>query len=126
MHRVIPCVVGLVLLLSSAGWESAARDVPLAWDAPTTHVDGSPALSEEINGYLLYVGTSSGQYAAPIDVGLVTQYLLVGLDDGTMYVVVVSAYNPLRVESPRSAPELTLMPPTTPAPRVPLVRRLGR
>src|SRR5262249_45892705 len=54
--------------------------VTLAWDAPTTHVDGSPLT--DLRGYKLHYGTLSGTYGATVDVGSQTTYTVNGLQRG--------------------------------------------
>ncbi len=60
--------------------EAAAR---LAWDP-------SPGIGN-IAGYRVHIGRSPGRYAAPVDVGLATNYSLNGLEPGT-YFFAVQAY----------------------------------
>lgn len=47
----------------------------------------------DLGGYNVYFGASSGQYGAPIDVGLATSYQTSDLEGGTTYFVVVTAYD---------------------------------
>ena len=60
-----------------------AADVTLAWDAIT---------QPELAGYKVYVGTSSRNYGAGTNVGIVTQYTVTGLGPGTYYFA-VTAYD---------------------------------
>jgi PKD repeat protein len=56
----------------------------LAWDAnPET----------DLAGYRLHYGTASGNYPQVVDVGDVTGYEVVGLEDGVTYYFAVTAYN---------------------------------
>jgi len=48
--------------------------VTLAWDAPTTNADGTPL--DDLGGYVIYDGTSSGSYGMWTDVGNLTQFTL--------------------------------------------------
>jgi hypothetical protein len=68
--------------------------VTLVWDANT---------ETDIAGYKMYVGTASGTYAAPVDVGKVTTYCVTNLVSGTTYYFAVTAYNTSGMESPKSA-----------------------
>jgi hypothetical protein len=61
----------------------------LAWEAPTTHADGTPAT--DIAGYKIYYGTSSENYNTEIDAGNVTSYTVANLAPGTYYFT-TSAY----------------------------------
>jgi len=60
-----------------------AGDVRLSWDANT-----DPGVA----GYKAYMGTISGKYGAPINVGNVTTYTITGLTTGTYYFA-VTAYD---------------------------------
>jgi len=68
---------------------ASAANVTLAWDANQ---------ESDLKGYILYYGTSSGQYTSNIDVGNVTQYTTPDLQDGTYYFT-VTAYNEADDES---------------------------
>jgi hypothetical protein len=69
---------------------SSGRSVTLAWDPPTTNVDGTPI--EDLTGYKIHYGTSSRTYAVSIDVGNVTSYRIDNLPSGTYYFG-ATAYN---------------------------------
>lgn len=58
--------------------------VALAWNA-------NP--EPDVNGYKLYYGFESGNYAGAKDVGNVTAYTLTGLQGGTEYFFALTAYN---------------------------------
>lgn len=66
------------------------NSITLAWDAPTTHIDGSPLA--DLAGYKLYYGTESGDYTEDLDVGNFTSCSIDGLSPGTWYFV-VTAYD---------------------------------
>lgn len=57
----------------------------------------------DLAGYKVYVGTSSGLYGAPIDVGKVTSYTLANLKVGATYYFSVTAYDVNGNESIHSA-----------------------
>jgi len=67
----------------------------LAWNAPTTYTDGTPAT---VAGFKIYYGTSSGNYTTTIDAGNVTTFTVNNLSPGTYYFT-VTAYDASRVES---------------------------
>lgn len=70
----------LSVLLSTT---SFAASVTLAWD-PSPDV---------VSGYQIYWGTASGVYTNSLDVGLVTQATVTGLDDGEItYYFALTAY----------------------------------
>ena len=54
-----------------------------------------PSPSRDVGGYLVYFGTSRGEYFevnSPLDVGNQTSALIEGLSNGTLYYFVVAAY----------------------------------
>jgi len=61
----------------------AQTSVTVAWDASNPVPDG----------YILYWGTSSGNYPDSHDVGNATQYTIPGLQDGLTYYFAVKAYD---------------------------------
>lgn len=65
----------------------------LTWGAVT---------SSDVAGYKVYVGTRSGVYGAPLDVGNLTSYTVKNLLVGTTYYFVVSSYSSSGSESPYS------------------------
>ena len=75
--------------------------VTLAWDAPTTNVDGSPLTN--LAGYWLYYGTTSGVFTTNINIGNVTTYTIANLPYGTYYFA-VKAYNSANNFSEYSSP----------------------
>lgn len=70
---------------------STSATASLSWSAPTTSTD--------VAGYKVYMGTASGVYGPPINVGNVTSYVLSNLAVGNTYCFVVTAYNSSGVES---------------------------
>ncbi len=68
-----------------------AESVHLEWDAGTDNVG--------VTGYNIYVGTSSGIYGTPINVGNVLQYTVTGLNIGTSYYFAASCYDAVGNES---------------------------
>ena len=65
-----------------------SAQVTLAWDAPTTYSDGTPA---EVGGYKVYMGTATGSYSPPVDAGMDTSYLVSNLSEGDTYYFTVTA-----------------------------------
>lgn len=53
----------------------------------------SPVSSTNLAGYKVYVGTASGRYGTPVDVGNVTSYAVNNLAVGNTYYFVVTSYN---------------------------------
>jgi hypothetical protein len=73
----------LLVLLLAGEMPTMAADIKLAWD---------PVTFPDLAGYRLYLGASSGSYVAPLDVGKVTQYMVMGLAAGNWYFA-VTAYD---------------------------------
>jgi hypothetical protein len=64
------------------------QEVTLRWKAPTTNADGSPL--NDLAGYKIYYGTSSGNYTKSVDVGNVTTYTMKNLPTGTVHFALTS------------------------------------
>ncbi len=56
-------------------------------------------LDPEVSGYRVYLGTESGRYGAPVDVGDQSQYTVAELGESSAYFVAVTAYTPAGSES---------------------------
>ena len=61
----------------------AARNVKLAWD---------PTADPDVTGYNLYYGTSPGAYSQSLNVGNSTSATVTGLNEGSTYFIIVTAY----------------------------------
>src|SRR6266446_4453491 len=97
------CIASIPPLLVVSVWLSQvwAGQVSLAWNATTTHTDGTPAT--DLAGYALYWHASTG-VPQRVDVGNQTTYTLTGLPGGTTYTVEVTAYTTAGTESSDSNP----------------------
>lgn len=75
---------------------SATPSVTLTWNANT---------ESDLAGYKVYRATTSGSYGEPIATlqGNITSYVVTGLQSGTTYVFVVTAYDTAGNESPYSS-----------------------
>ncbi len=62
----------------------------------------SPVTGTNLAGYKLYMGTASGRYGTPLDIGNVTAYVASNLTLGTTYYFVVTSYSTSGSESPYS------------------------
>ncbi len=78
------------------GQPVVTNNVLLAWDMPTTYVDGTPLTN--LAGFKVYYGTVSGVYPQVIDIGDMTSYSSGTLGPGTYYFV-VTAYDSYGSES---------------------------
>lgn len=85
---------------SSDPWEEGVGTAVLAWDPPTTRVDGSPLT--DLAGFRVYYGRSSRSYPRVADVGSSTEAEIGGLPTGRVYFS-VTAYDALGREGPLSA-----------------------
>ena len=62
--------------------------VSLAWNVPTTYVDGTPATG--MVGFKVYYGTASRTYTHTIDVKNVSSYTINALPHATYYLTVMA------------------------------------
>ena len=62
----------------------------------------NPNGEADLDGYMIYYGTSPGNYGPPIDVGEVTSYSLSGLTEGVRYYIALAAYDTSDNESGKS------------------------
>ncbi len=69
---------------------ASAQSVGLSWNA-----DSDPT----VTGYVVFYGTSSGNYTQTIDVGNVTAAAVPNLSAGTTYYLAVAAYNGAGIQS---------------------------
>jgi hypothetical protein len=81
--------IGLSPLLAGS---ASAGSISLAWDPNT----------DQVAGYKVHVGTTSGSYTQHLDVGLSTAYTYASATDGQQYCFSVSAYNASAVEGAKS------------------------
>lgn len=59
----------------------------------TASLTWNPVTSANLAGYKVYVGTASGRYGQPLDVGNVTSFVVSNLAIGNTYYFVVTSYN---------------------------------
>ena len=92
-HKLFTLLIFSLSLLLLTSQKSFGAPITLTWDG-----------NEEPNlaGYMLYYGTSPGNYLSPIDVGNVTTYELSGLTDGTTYYIALTAYDTHNEESEKT------------------------
>ncbi len=108
LRRLVTAVATLTLLLTLVGCGGGGAggggggglvvgSASISWIAPITNTDDS--ILEDLAGYKLYYGTSSGSYTISVDVGNVESSLVMGLTSGTTYYFAVTAYNQIGNES---------------------------
>ena len=92
VNQLVRLVTVLVVsaLTSSLAANVFAATASLSWNAPTNYTDGTPATGL---GYIIYTGSTSGNYSETLDVGNVTSYTVSNLGDSTTYYFVVKAYD---------------------------------
>lgn len=69
---------------------SGTASVTLTWDTPTTDEYGDPLTN--LDGYIVYYGTASGNYTDSANIGNFTSATISNLSPGTWYIS-VTAYN---------------------------------
>lgn len=100
-------LLSLFLALALLTSHAQAAQVTLAWD---------PVVDDRVDGYRVYVGTSSRSYDRSIDVGATTTYTVSGLDDSRTYYFAATAYDKDRdLESDYSEEVAYTTPPPPPA-----------
>jgi fibronectin type 3 domain-containing protein len=95
------------LTVSAAGTSPKTVSVTLTVNAPATSsitLTWNANTDSDLAGYKIYRATTSGGYGAPIATlqGNVTTYIATGLQSGTTYFFVITAYDSAGNESARS------------------------
>jgi hypothetical protein len=101
----------LKVTLSKGGSLSIPVTLTVASAPPTKSVTTTttatlswmPNADSDLAGYKVYMGTSSGRYGTPVDVGNVTTYTAGNLTVGTTYYFTVTAYDQSKNESLHSS-----------------------
>ncbi|MFO7535139.1 MAG: fibronectin type III domain-containing protein [Kiritimatiellia bacterium] len=84
--------IGFACLLFIAGLGALqAADLPLTWNPPSLNTDGTPL--RDLEGSIVYYGTSAGSYQHAVDVGNTNRVVITGLEAGRTYYFAVEAYN---------------------------------
>jgi hypothetical protein len=78
--------------------------VTLNWAAPTTRINGTPLQSSDLVGYVIYYGTSSGNYTNLINVNApnATSYTVGNLTTGNTYYFTATAIDTNNSQSSKS------------------------
>ena len=85
--RVVPATT------SGTSTTSGSSTTPTTSTNPMASLTWSPVTNTNLAGYKVYVGTASGRYGTPLDVGNVTSYVVSNLALGNTYYFVVTSYN---------------------------------
>ncbi|GAB4388539.1 MAG: hypothetical protein Kow0025_08450 [Thermodesulfovibrionales bacterium] len=85
------CALAISVVIVALPSLASASVITLAWEAPTTKVDGSPL--GDLAGFKLYYGTLPGNYSATLDAGAATTYQMTDLEPGATYYFAVTAYD---------------------------------
>jgi hypothetical protein len=95
---MLPVVMVASVLISLLSVQNAfpTTAIALHWMAPTSNTDGSPL--NNLAGFKIHYGTSSGTYTNSIDVGYADSYTLSNLPDATYYIAATD-YDSLGRES---------------------------
>lgn len=88
--------------------------VPMVLNAADAKVSWQANTEDDLAGYRIYYGTTAGNYPNAIDAGNVTQYNVTGLEEGTTYYFVVTAYDNSNNESAYSTQVTYLVEDVTP------------
>ena len=82
--------VALLIILPLSPKSAYPAQTTLVWD---------PVIHPDVAGYMVYYGTSSGDYDVSLDVGNWTSVTIAGLDDSTTYYFASTAYSTYGEES---------------------------
>ena len=108
--RVFNSLFFLSFLILFAAFNASAADVTIAWDANS---------EPDLDGYIVYYGTASGDYSNSFDVGNKTEHPLNGLSAGTTYYFAVKAYDTSDNQSDFSKELVYTLPLPNSAPDIP-------
>jgi hypothetical protein len=87
------------LTVTPATTTSSLTTTPSTGTSTTASLSWSAVNNTDLAGYKIYVGTGSGVYGPPINVGNVTSYVVSNLVVGNTYYFAVTDYNTSGVES---------------------------
>jgi len=93
IYNFLKLIIYLLTILISTTQMSHGASLNLAWDANN---------EEDLAGYKVYYGTSSGNYGTPLNRGNTIEYELSGLNEGTTYYIALTAYDTSDNESEKS------------------------
>jgi hypothetical protein len=95
--RIILLIHPLMIFIILNASVLFAGQATLIWDPPNKNADGTPL--NDLAGYKVYYGTSSGTYTKVIDIKKVTTYTINNLADGFTYYFAVTTYDESKNES---------------------------
>lgn len=85
--------VPVTLMVAPATTSGSSTTTPGAGSSTMASLTWSPVTSANLAGYKVYMGTASGRYGTPLDVGNVTSYAASNLALGNTYYFAVTSYN---------------------------------
>ncbi len=88
-HIYSGIILFLLIFLSTV--PLSAADLSLSWEAPTKNADETPLT--DLDGFIIYYGTESGNYSQSTDVGNTSSYTVSDLTAGSTYYFSVTAYD---------------------------------
>lgn len=94
---------GAVVPATTSSSTTTSTPVSVPHTSTTASLTWSPVTSTHLAGYKVYMGTASGLYGTPLDVGNVTAYAVSNLALGNTYYFVVTSYSTSGSESLPSA-----------------------
>ena len=101
---IVKLILHSLVMIFSCTQVCYSASLHLTWNGNT---------ETDLAGYKVYYGTASGVYEDPIDVGNVTEYELLGLNEGITYYIALTAFDTSDNESEKSVEEsgVALQPP---------------
>ena len=93
IYNSLKLIIKSLIILIFTTQMSYGAYLNLTWNANT---------EEDLAGYKVYYGTSSGNYGTHNDVGNITEYELADLNEGTIYYIALTAYDNSNNESEKS------------------------
>lgn len=110
MRRILTLLTLMGSLFFAVDLYATTASITLGWN---------PSTSSNVSGYMVYYGTSSGNYITAVPVSTVTNVTIRGLTAGTKYYFAAKSYNSSGTQSAYSAEVSGLaLAPGTPAPVV--------
>ena len=85
--------VPVTLTVAPSTTSRSSTSTSVTSTSTTASLTWSPVTNTNLAGYKVYMGTASGRYGTPLDVGNVTNYVMSNLVIGNTYYFVVTSYS---------------------------------